>query len=329
MLSRRELMAGLCGASALPGHAPKAAVSISIDLEMARHYPTWDQTEWDYEKGNLTPAVKQYALEAARQVKARGGVIHFFAVGRVFEQPDVGWLQEIARMGHPIGNHTYDHVNIRANRTESVHPRFRRAPWLIEGKTAAEVIVENIRMTSQAIRSRLGVEPAGFRSPGGFPDGLDKYPEVQRLLLNQGFRWASTKYVGQKKGIPPYSMEFRPELQDEPAREVFDSILGAQQTSQPSVYPSGLVEVPMCPISDLIAFRTARWKLEYFLKAIRETVQQAIERGDAFVFLGHPSCLSVTDPNFRTVELICDLVNESSGRAGIVSIDVIAERVAA
>ena len=112
----------------------EALVSISIDLEMARNYPTWDQTQWDYEKGNLNDGAKQYALAAARRVKNRGGLIHFFAVGRVFEQESVAWLEEIVRLGHPVGNHTYDHVNIRATQPESVQPRFRRAPWLIAGK---------------------------------------------------------------------------------------------------------------------------------------------------------------------------------------------------
>ena len=38
--------------------------------------------------------------------------------------------------------------------------------------------------------------------------------------------------------------------------------------AQPFVYPDGLVEVPMSPISDIGAFRNGRWRLEWFLKAI-------------------------------------------------------------
>ena len=34
-----------------------------------------------------------------------------------------------------------------------------------------------------------------------------------------------------------------------------------------------------------------------------------------FDFLGHPSCLYVTDPEFRTVELICELVRKAGDRA--------------
>jgi peptidoglycan/xylan/chitin deacetylase (PgdA/CDA1 family) len=44
------------------------------------------------------------------------GVIHFFAVGQTMEQEDVGWLKEIVAQGHPVGNHAYDHFNVKATR---------------------------------------------------------------------------------------------------------------------------------------------------------------------------------------------------------------------
>ena len=77
----------------------RPSIAITLDLEMSRNFPTWDQTHWDYEKGNLDAATKRYAVEAARRVKARGGVIHFFAVGQTMEQEDVGWLQGDRRPG--------------------------------------------------------------------------------------------------------------------------------------------------------------------------------------------------------------------------------------
>ena len=73
-------------------------------------------------------------------------------------------------------------------------------------------------------------------------------------------------------------------------------IVAAQQQAQPFVYPSGLIEVPMSPISDVTAFRTGRWPLEAFLEAIRAGVAWAIEQQAVFCFLGHPSCLVVADP---------------------------------
>lgn len=292
----------------------QALVAITLDLEMARNFPKWEDGHWDYEKGNLDGATKAYAVEAARRVRARGGVVHFFLVGRALEQADVAWLKGIAGAGHPIGNHTYDHVNVRATRADDIQYRFARAPWLIEGKEPADVIRENIRLCTAAMRSRLGVEPAGFRTPGGFADGLADRADIRRMLLDLGFSWVSSKYPAHLPGDPGA----------EPPAGVRQSLLDALPSAQPFAYPDGLVEVPMAPPSDIAAFRTGRWKLESFLDTIRAGVEQAIERRAVFDFLGHPSCLNVTDPEFRTIDLICDLVNRSQGRAKLTDIDTIA-----
>jgi peptidoglycan/xylan/chitin deacetylase (PgdA/CDA1 family) len=311
-----------CGPRPLSGadDQPRALIAITLDLEMSRNFPTWDQTHWDYQKGNLDADTKKYAVEAARRVKARGGRIHFFAVGRVFEQEKVDWLQEIVRAGHPVGNHTYDHVNVKATRPEDIQFRFQRAPWLIHGKKPREVIAENIRLTNLALKSRLGIDPAGFRTPGGFHDGLADRPDIQELLLELGFPWVSSKYP-----VHPLGKVAQPGV--EPTEEVFAGIRKAQATAQPFEYRSGLVEVPMSPISDIGAFRGGRWKLEWFLKAIRHGVEWAIEHRTVFDFLGHPSCLLATDPGFQTVELICDLVRKAGDRAALVDLGAIAQRV--
>jgi hypothetical protein len=164
-LSRRRfltaLAAGLVAEESLSAReraaqaeADKALVAITLDLEMSRNFPTWETTHWDYEKGNLNDATKKYTVEACRRVKAAGGVLHNFVVGRVFEQESSAWLKEIAQAGHPIGNHTYDHVNVKATQAEEIQFRFRRAPWLIDGKSSREVIHENIRLTNAALKTR-------------------------------------------------------------------------------------------------------------------------------------------------------------------------------
>ncbi len=309
--------AGSSAAFAAPPPAKKALVAITLDLEMSRNFPTWDQTHWDYEKGNLDAATKRYAVEAARRVKARGGVIHFFALGRTMEQEDVGWLREIVAQGHPVGNHTYDHVNVKATRREDIQFRFRRAPWLIEGKTPSEVIADNIRLAESALKQRIGIAPAGFRTPGGFNEGLEDRPDLQELLLKMGYSWTSSKYPAHP--IDKISGKA-------PDDKVMAGILAAQDKAQPFVYPSGLVELPMSPISDVTAFRTGRWPLEAFLEAIRAAVARAIEQRAVFCFLGHPSCLGVVDPSFRTIEMIGDLVHAAGDRAAIVDLEAIAER---
>ena len=82
-------------------HAGQALIAVTLDLEMCRNFPRWEDTHWDYEKGNLTDEAKRYAVEACRRVKAAGGVAHCFAVGRVFEQADVDWLKQIAKAPVP------------------------------------------------------------------------------------------------------------------------------------------------------------------------------------------------------------------------------------
>ena len=322
-MNRREFLkasgAAALAASALAGAAPaptKAHIAITLDLEMARNFPTWDAAHWDYDKGNLNDDTKAYAVEAARRVKAAGGVVHFFLVGRALEQANVDWLKQLVADGHRIGNHTYDHVNVLATRSEDIQYKFKRCPWLIEGKRPIDVIRENVRLASAAIKSRLGVAPAGFRTPGGFADGLARRADVQGVLKDLGFTWVSGKYPAHKNTDPG----------KQPGQDVFDDIVRAQQNAQPFTYPSGLVEIPMSPISDIGAFRNGRWKLESFLRAVRLGVDRAIERGAVYDFLAHPACLYVTDPEFRTIDLICELVKVAGARAAIVDLDTVAGR---
>ena len=302
-----------------PPRKPKAQIAITLDLEMSRNFPVWEEMRWDYEKGNLNDETKRYTVEACRRVKAHGGVLHTFAVGRVLEQENVDWLKQIVAAGHPVGNHTYDHVNVTARRPEDIQFRFRRSPWLIEGRTPAEVIRENIRLASEALKTRIGIDAAGFRTPGGFQQGLADRPDLQQMLLELGFTWVSSQY-------PPHAMG-EPSTEASPA--VLDAIVAAQAKAQPFVYPSGLVEVPMSPISDVGAFRNGRWRLASFLEAVRLGVGWAIDHGAAYDFLGHPSCLYVTDPEFRTIELICDLVSKAGDRAELVDLATLARRAQA
>ncbi len=294
----------------------KALIAITLDLEMSRNFPTWEHTNWDYEKGNLNAEAKKYTVEACRRVKAHGGVLHCFAVGRTLEQEDVDWLKGIIKAGHPVGNHTYDHVNVRATRLQDIQFRFQRAPWLIEDRKPLEVIRENIRLANAALKNRLGIAPAGFRTPGGFADGLRDRVDVRRMLIDLGFPWVSSLYPVHPNSKPG----------EAPTDEVLAGIVKAQQKAQPFVYPDGLVEVPMNPISDIGAFRNGRWKLESFLKAIRLAVEWTIEHRAVFDFLAHPSCLYVTDPGFKAIELICDLVRKAGVKAALVDLNAIAQR---
>ena len=297
-----------------------ARIAITLDLEMARNFPRWEDTEWDYQKGNLTPEAKRYAVDVCQRVKERGGVVHCFAVGQVFEQADVGWLKKIADTGHPIGNHTYDHVYLLARDIPTLQYRFARAPWLARGRAVPDLIRENIALTNEALQTRVGVKAAGFRTPGGFAEGLNGREDLQQMLLDLGFTWVSSKYPAHAGIVDLHTSGGKP------SAEALAAMIEAQSQAQPFVYPTGLVEVPMSPISDIVAFRGGRWKLDDFLAAIRSAVAWAIEREATFDFLAHPSCLGVVDPEFKTVDMICDMVADAGPRAKIVSLDVLAER---
>jgi hypothetical protein len=321
MLHRRDFLLGSAGlllaSKAFGAQSQQAQIAITFDLEMSRNFPNWDDTHWDYEKGNLDEATKKYAALAGQRVKKRGGRIHYFCVGRVLEQADVSWLLELAKEGHPIGNHTYDHVNLLATKPEEIQFRFRRAPWLVAGQMSADVIRENIRLTTLALQDRIGIANRGFRTPGGFATGLSEREDVQKMLLDAGFTWVSSKY--------PRHANTRP--MQEPSPEIHADIVKAQSEAQPFVYPSGLIEIPMSPISDINAFRSGRWQLKWFLEAIRLAVVWAIEHKAVFDFLAHPSCLGIVDPGFRTLDMICDLVEKSQGQAALVDLDTIAKSV--
>jgi peptidoglycan/xylan/chitin deacetylase (PgdA/CDA1 family) len=322
-LTRRRFLTacasgGVAAAAGLSAARPKgkALVAITLDLEMSAEYPRRGMTEWNYRKGDLDADTKRYSVEAAKVARDRGGLIHFFAVGQTLEQADVGWLKDLAVAGHPVGNHTYDHVNVKAARPEDVQFRFRRAPWLVRGRPVAEVIEDNIATATLALKERCGITAQGFRTPGGFHDGLRDRPDLQKMLLRQGFTWVSSLYPAHKSGTP----------KQPPGDEVYADIVRAAAGAQPFAYPSGLVEVPMSPISDVTAFRAHRWKLDWFLKAVRLAVEHAVKAGAVFDFLAHPSCLVVEDPTFEAVKLICDLVKDAGDRAAVADLGAIAAR---
>lgn len=294
----------------------KAQIVITYDLEMSRHYPKRGMTEWDYQKGNLDEATKTYSLESAKRISDLGGKIHYFCVGRVLEQSNIKWLTDIHELGHPIGNHTYDHVNVSAKTVEQTQFRFQRSPWLVKGKTAFEIILENIRLAEIALQERAGIKCNGFRTPGGFYKGLEDSPEVRKLLLALGYKWISGKY-------PPHQST---RTDDGVNESVYKSIVEAQANAQPFMYDNDLLEIPMSPISDVTAFRTNFWKLDEFKHAIKLAVMWAIENGAVFDFLCHPSCMVVEDPKFETITMMADLVKQHSDRAELVTLDQVAKR---
>lgn len=309
---------GFNSSSIASGLPRKAQIAITLDLEMSREFPTRDQLHWDYEKGNLDEPTKRYALEAARLVHNGGGIVHFFALGQTMEQADVSWLKSILADGHAVGNHTYDHVYLLAKSVDDLQFRFKRAPWLLEGRTVDQEIHRNIKVAELAFKTRLNLaRPDGFRTPGGFQTGLHGREDLQKMLLSMGYDYVSSLYP-EHVNTPPGTR---------PNETIFKSILESQSKAQPFKYPTGLIEIPMSPISDIGAFRNGRWKLEDFMKSVRQSIEWAIETGGVFDFLAHPSCLLVSDPEMKTLKMILDMANKHQEMVEIVTLGKIANRI--
>ncbi len=324
MNNRRDFLAGFSALSLsldrVLGSArktKKAQIAITFDLEMSRHYPRRGYTEWDYQKGNLDDATKKYSVAAAKLAKDRGVLIHFFLVGRVLEQDDISWLHEIHEMGHPIGNHTYDHVYLLASTPTQTQFRFSRSPWLVENKTVPEILRENIRLTEIAMKQRAKISSTGFRTPGGFPKGLNDREDLQELLLDLGFTWISSKYPSHiatrtNQGVP---------------QDTYDKIIQSQASAQPFRYKTGLVEIPMSPISDVNAFRSNFWRLEEFKKAVKLSLKSVISKRQVYDFLCHPSCMLIEDPGHDTLKTIIETVHAEPTIAEIVTLEQIYQHV--
>ena len=109
-----------------------------------------------------------------------------------------------------------------------------------------------------ARRGSVSRRPASA-PPAASPTGCGRRPDLREMLRAQGFGWVSSLYP-RHPNTP---------AGEEPGAAVYDSIVRAQADAQPFVYPDGLVEVPMSPISDIGAFRNGRWRLECVLEGHR------------------------------------------------------------
>jgi len=328
-LNRREfLRVATVGAAAIqipsglaaarePRRSGRATIALTLNLEMSRHFPIWGQTHWDFEKGNLDEPNKRYAVEAGRFVKERGARMTYFVIGHTLEQENVEWLEEIHREGHLLANHTYDHVLLNADSPEKLQFKFRRAPWLVEGRKPLEVVEENIRLANSALRHRLGLAKVrGFRASEEYTTGLETMPEVQAMLKRLGFDWVGTKFARVASG-PAGSR---------PDAKLFEAIKASQALTQPFIYPSGLVEIPKGAVGDVGAFRTSLWGLGDYLESVRSGVEWAIENGGFYGFAAHSSVLAMRDPEFKVYQLIFDLAKQAGDRVDFLTMDQVADR---
>ena len=155
------------------------------------------------------------------------------------------------------------------------------------------MIRDNIRLTTAAMKTRLGIDAGRLPHARRLRQRPADRPDVQQMLRT-GLRPGSAACTRRT----PIG-----HVGKEPGDDVFDAIVAAQADGAAVCLPDGLVEVPMSPISDIGAFRNGRWRLESFLEGDPPRRRSGPSTtGAVFDFLGHPSCLYVTDPEFRTID---------------------------
>ncbi len=280
------------------------ALSLTFDLEMCSNFPYWSSV-WDHRKGALDDDTKRYVLKLADLARDAGVKFQWFLVGSGLEDADLGHLRRLVADGHAIGSHTYRHVNVKAQTIAQLQVVYQQDPSLAAGLTPTEAIRNELQMTTLQMKQRLGIAPRGFRTPGGFGNGLADVPAVQKLLLDEGFAYASSHY----------NFPARPELWQQ-AREAMTSrnpkpslegaeLQRAQRASieslQPYRYPGGLLELPMMGLSDVQSFRNYDLERETWLRLLEHGVEVAHERKLVLSVLLHPCVLAVRDPHAAAV----------------------------
>jgi peptidoglycan/xylan/chitin deacetylase (PgdA/CDA1 family) len=268
------------------------ALSLTFDVEMVTNFPYWSSV-WDHRKGALDAESKAYVLRLNDLARAYHVPFQYFVLGSTLEEPDLDYLKRVADDGHPIGNHTYHHVNVKAETIDQLQVTYRTNPWWAGARSPLQCIADEVGETTLAMRARLGIAPSGFRTPGGFGTGLRDAPSVQDLLRDQGFAFASSHYdypVEQRRGLDQSALDLA-------SRTSLDRL-------QPYRYPSGLPEVPMMGLSDVWAFRILDLDRREYLRVLLATLDYAYDRRHAVSLLFHPAVLAARDPHCEVVETL-------------------------
>ena len=266
-------------------------LSLTFDIEMCTNFPYWTSV-WDHRKGAIDADSKLYMGKMLDVAAEYGVKLQFFLVGRALEDPNVDYLKRMAAEGHAVDNHTYHHVNVKAQEIPRLQPVYANAPWRAAGLNALECIRREVRQTSTAITEKLGVAPTGFRTPGGFNNGLDDVPAVQDVLRAEGMEYASARFyfpVDPQRKRPPADV----------LNQAMETSIG---TLQPSRYPNGLPELPLAGITDIWAFRVLdldRWE---FIDVLKRGIDHTHANKQVLSLCFHPPVLAVRDPH-------CDMLH--------------------
>lgn len=280
----------------------KFAVQLSFDLEMVTNFPYWSN-DWNSSKGAIDQATKKYVEQINAKCEKYGAKAHYFLVGSLFEDPDIDYLKKTVAAGHAVGNHTYTHTGIKAQEVAQLSGIYSDFPWCAAGRSAQEIVRQEIQMTTGAIKSCLGTNPKGFRSPGGFVNGLQDVENVQQMLQHEGFWWVSTHY---NDGLisSRYKLATFEAVNKLDVHTLIEAFNRSEHILQPYRYKSGLLEIPLAGITDVVAWRGYGSNLGDWLSMLSAGVDYAHKHGLIFTLTTHPAVLAAIDPCCQSIEVI-------------------------
>lgn len=276
-----------------PGGA-RFAVSLTYDVEQCTNFPYWSSV-WDHRKGALDGESWRYVARLADMAAAEGAPVQWFVLGSTLQEVD-SEIWELLSGGGAVGNHTFRHVNVRARDFDDLQIAYRTDPALRSGfAMPLDAIRSEIETTSEWIERRTGRRPAGFRTPGGFSEGLRDHPEVCEVLRAAGFHYVSSHYRYPCTASPRPSMG-----------ELEQAMRWSLSHLQPYRYSDGLLEIPMMGISDIWAFRVLDLEREEWIRLLEVGIKHAAAEGLLFSILMHPPVLACRDPHAATLRRVLD-----------------------
>jgi hypothetical protein len=257
---------------------------------MCTNFP-YRNSIWDHRKGQIDAETRAYTIVQNAIAEQHQVKLTYFLVASALEDSDISYLQEMARAGYEIGNHTYSHVNVTATRVGDLRGIYATQPALVGERDVHGVVRDEIVAANRLIKQKLGVTPVGFRTPYGFSDGLDQQDWLRTALLDQGFLYASSRYFGW-------------DLWDERLANVGMNearILTDLRAAQPYRYSDGLWEIPIATPTDNHVFRPWRWPLNRWIELVKQLIDVSYEHGLLFDLCCHPAILAACDPESATL----------------------------
>ncbi len=247
----------------------RCTIALGWDCEMIGDYHEGEIPVKTH--GRLDEKVIEYTRRIASVAAEAGVPMQFYILGMSLEE-DVALWHDLIAQGHAVDQHTYDHFRLNHQDTANV--------------------IEQVRITSELFKEKLGFYPAGLRGPGGYRNGLDDCPEIYPHLLETGIEFVSSQYA---TSGPSSRYDLAADK---------NAYMGIKHM-QPRRYASGLLEIPITGYSDRHFFDTMGRDLNGWIEHLQRCIDFAYDIGGLLYSPAlHPDTHARHDPGIETIEAI-------------------------